>query len=445
MRSLTPVPAPQAQSRSDLDSDWRGHARLGWFVLLGGFGAFLVWAIFAPLDKGVPVNGTVIVSGQRLTIQSPSAGVVDKILVKEGQRIAAGEMMMRLQPRQAEAVADASLSSYALSLLTRERLMAELAGRKAINLPGALVRYAGESVVQQQLRTQEQLLNDRLRTRASELSAVSETIRGLEQQRIALEESWHSKDREARLLDEQARRVRSLADKGFASPAMLDDTELKRARLQSDISENRGVVRRIEAQIEETKLTRDKREGEWQQEIKARLADVQRDIENFRGQLGSAELNLSYMDVKAPISGSVLGLAVTSPGAVLAPGQKLLDIVPERPELVIEAQVPVNLIDQIHAGLPVELNFSAFQQNKTPRLKGRVSVLGADRISDPKTGMPYYPVNVTIDEDSAPKLGTNEVRPGMPVDVFIKTGERTFISYLLKPLLDRLNAALAEE
>jgi protease secretion system membrane fusion protein len=323
--------------------------------------------------------------------------------------------------------------------------MAELAGRRAISLPAALTRYSGDPVVQQQLRTQAQLLNDRLRTRESELSALNETIRGLEQQRIAIEESWQSKDREAKLLDEQARRVRSLADKGFASPAMLDDAELKRARLQSDIAENRGVVRRLEAQIQEAKLTREKREGEWQQEIKARLAEVQRDIESFRGQLGSAELNLSYMDIKAPISGSVLGLAVTSPGAVLAAGQKLLDIVPERPQLVIEAQVPVNLIDQIYPGLPVELNFSAFQQNKTPRLRGRVAVLGADRITDPKTGIPYYPVNVTIDDDSAPKLGANELRPGMPVDVFIKTGERTFVSYLLKPLLDRLNASLAEE
>jgi len=445
MRSLTPVPPPGAPSRADLDADWRGHVRLGWLVLLGGFGAFLVWAIFAPLDKGVPVNGTVIVFGQRLTLQSPSAGVIDQILVKEGQRITAGATVMRLQPRLAEAATDSSRSSYALSLLTRERLMAELAGRRAISLPAALMRYSGDPVVQQQLRTQAQLLNDRLRTRESELSALNETIRGLEQQRIAIEESWQSKDREAKLLDEQARRVRSLADKGFASPAMLDDAELKRARLQSDIAENRGVVRRLEAQIQEAKLTREKREGEWQQEIKARLAEVQRDIESFRGQLGSAELNLSYMDIKAPISGSVLGLAVTSPGAVLAAGQKLLDIVPERPQLVIEAQVPVNLIDQIYPGLPVELNFSAFQQNKTPRLSGRVAVLGADRITDPKTGIPYYPVNVTIDDDSAPKLGANELRPGMPVDVFIKTGERTFISYLLKPLLDRLNAALAEE
>jgi protease secretion system membrane fusion protein len=445
MRSLIPKRPSPAASRSDLDADWGGYVRLGWLVLLVGFGAFLVWAAFAPLDKGVPVNGTVIVSGQRLSIQSPNAGVVDKILVKEGQRVSAGTVMMRLQPRQAEAAADSSLSSYALSLLTRERLLSELAGRKAISLPVSLARYAGEPLVQQQLRIQEQLLNDRLRTRASELSALNETIRGLEQQRAALEESWQSKDREAKLLEDQARRVKSLADKGFASPAMLDDTELKRARLQSDISENRGAVRRIEAQIEETKLTRDKREGEWQQEIKGRLAEVQRDIENFRGQLGSAELNLSYMDVKTPIAGSVLGLAVTSPGAVLASGQKLLDIVPEKPVLVVEAQVPVNLIDQIHAGLPVELNFSAFQQNKTPRLKGRVAVLGADRITDPKTGMPYYPVNVTIDEESAPKLGANELRPGMPVDVFIKTGERTFISYLLKPLLDRLDAALAEE
>jgi protease secretion system membrane fusion protein len=151
------------------------------------------------------------------------------------------------------------------------------------------------------------------------------------------------------------------------------------------------------------------------------------------------------MDIKAPVSGAVLGLAVTSLGAVIAPGQKLLDIVPEQSELVVEAQVPVNLIDQVRAGLVVELMFSAFQQNKTPRLTGKVVMLGADRITDQRTGMPYYPVNVTIDAESIHKLGANELRPGMPVDVFIKTGERTFVSYLLKPISDRLNAALAEE
>lgn len=443
MKPILPPASPPEQGA--LSSDWQAHVRLGWSVLLGGFGVFLLWAIFAPLDKGVPVVGTVIVSGQRLTVQSPSAGVIEKILVKEGQPVKAGSLIMRMQPRMAEAATDASLSAYALALLTKERLIAEQSGKAFISLPSALARYSGDNAVQMQLRTQQQLLNDRLRTRLSELSALNETIRGLEQQRIALQESWQSKQREAKLLEDQSGRLKTLVDRGFASAATFDETELKRARLQSEIAENRGTVRRIESQIDEARITKEKRESEWQQEIKGRMAEVQRDIESYRGQLGSAELNLSYMDIKAPVSGAVLGLAVTSLGAVIAPGQKLLDIVPARSELVVEAQVPVNLIDQVRAGLVVELMFSAFQQNKTPRLTGKVVMLGADRITDQRTGMPYYPVNVTIDADSIPKLGANELRPGMPVDVFIKTGERTFVSYLLKPISDRLNAALAEE
>lgn len=443
MKPILPPASPPEQGA--LSSDWQAHVRLGWSVLLGGFGVFLLWAIFAPLDKGVPVVGTVIVSGQRLTVQSPSAGVIEKILVKEGQPVKAGSLLMRMQPRMAEAATDASLSAYALALLTKERLLAEQSGKALMSLPSALARYSGDNAVQMQLRTQQQLLSDRLRTRLSELSALNETIRGLEQQRIALQESWQSKQREAKLLEDQSGRLKTLVDKGFASAASFDETELKRARLQSEIAENRGNVRRIESQIDEARITKEKRESEWQQEIKGRMAEVQRDIESYRGQLGSAELNLSYMDIKAPVSGAVLGLAVTSLGAVIAPGQKLLDIVPARSELVVEAQVPVNLIDQVRAGLAVELMFSAFQQNKTPRLTGKVVMLGADRIADQRTGMPYYPVNVTIDADSIPKLGANELRPGMPVDVFIKTGERTFVSYLLKPITDRLNAAVAEE
>ncbi len=440
--------APAAQSvqlERELASDWRGFVSLGWYVLLGGFGMFLLWAVFAPLDKGVPVSGTVIVAGQRLTVQSPNPGVVQSILIKEGARVSAGDVLMRMQPKIAEAATGASLSSYALALLTKERLLAELSARNNIDLPSVLRSYANEPAVQTQMVTQRQLLLDRLRAHAAEMAALDEVMRGLEQQRIALQESWQSKQQESRLLDEQAHRMRSLVDKGFASAASLDEVELKRARLRGEMAENRGSVRRIEAQIDETRLTKDKRESEWRQDIKARIAEAQRDIDNFRGQLGSAELSLSYMEVRAPVAGEVLGLLVTTQGAVLSAGQKLLDIVPDARDLIVEAQIPVNLIDQVRTELPVELMFSAFQQNKTPRLTGKIITVGADRIIDPRSGYPYYPVNINIDQQSKSKLGQNELRPGMPVDVFVKTGERTFISYLIKPIVDRLQASLAEE
>jgi protease secretion system membrane fusion protein len=312
-------------------------------------------------------------------------------------------------------------------------------------MPANLGRYANEKNLQNQLRVQQQLLIDRLRVRAAETAGFNEALIGLNQQKIALLESQENKLRESDLLEGQKNRTRSLVEKGFASLAVLDEAELKSVRLKSEIAELQANLKRIDSQIAENRTSRERRESERQQEIKSLLLDAQRDTENFKGQLGSAEVNLSFTDIKAPVSGLVLDLGVTTPGAVLAQGAKLLDIVPSQRDLVVEAQVPVGLIDQVRSGLQVELMFSAFQQNKTPRLTGQITMVGADRITDQRTGAPYYPVNINIDATSLVNLGANELRPGMPVDVFIKTGERTFASYVGKPIVDRIKTALSEE
>jgi protease secretion system membrane fusion protein len=426
-------------------TDWSTYVRLGWAVLLLGLGSFFLWAVLAPLDKGVPVLGTVIVSGQRQIVQSPNTGVVEKILVKEGQQVAKGEILIRMYPQFAEAAADASLASYSMAMLTKERLNAELTGEPLVKVPAPLNRYANDKALHAQFLVQQQLLSDRLRVHAAEIAGFNESLIGLNQQKSALSDSHESKLREINLLEDQKNRLRSLVEKGFASRAMQDETELKLVRVHGEIAELQANLRRIDTQIAENKNNRDRRESERKQEIKSLLLDAQRDIENFKGQLGNAEINLGFTDIKAPVAGLVLGLGVTTPGAVLSQGAKLMDIVPNHSTLVVEAQVPVSLIDQVQIGLPVELMFSAFQKNKTPRLTGKISVVGADRLTEQRTGVPYYPVNVEIDSESLINLGTNELRPGMPVDVFIKTGERTFASYVMKPIMDRIKTSLSEE
>lgn len=425
--------------------DWSKQIKIGWLVMLTAVSGFFFWAALAPLDKGVPVMGTVIVSGQKQIVQNPNQGVVEKIFVKEGQAVASGQLLMRLQPEIAAAATDTSLANYALAILTVERLAAERAGSEILRMPKPLILYSSDSMVQNQLHAQQQLLLDRLITKQKELAALNESLQGLESQRIAMQESWQSKKREQQLLDDQLARLNSLIEKGFTSRATLDETELKRARLRGELAENLGTLNKIEAQIRETKLTIDRRKSEHQQEIRTQTIEAQRDIKNFSGQLDAAQINLGYSDIKAPVAGSVLGLTVTTPGAVLASGTKLMDIVPTDRVLIVEAQVPVNLIDQVRSGLEVELSFSAFQMNKTPRLTGRLTTVGADRMTDQRNGMPYYPVNVSIQSDSLRKLYPNELRPGMPVDVFIKTGERTFLSYVMKPVRDRIRSAMSEE
>ena len=442
---MNPQPNSVSANNYKLPIEWGTQIKIGWLVLMFGFGGFLLWAVFAPLDKGVPVMGTVIVSGQRLSVQNPNPGVVDKIFIKEGAHVEANQLLMRMQPKIAEAVSDTSLANYALAMLTRERLLAEQSGSTSIKMPPQLLRYTSDKIVQTQFSTQQQLLLDRLNTKKSELAGLAETIRGFESQRSSILESKVSKQREQQLIDDQLARLSTLIEKGFASRAMLDETEIKRARLRSELADMQGLINRLASQIIETRLNIEKRQSEHQQEIKTLTLEAQRDIENFRGQLGAAQINLGYTDIKSPVAGNVLGLAITTPGSVLSAGTKLMDIVPASRTLVVEAQVPVNLIDQVRNDLDVELMFSAFQLNKTPRLTGKIRTVGADRIADPRTGIPYYPVNVSINAESLNKLGNNELRPGMPVDVFIKTGERTFLSYILKPVTDRIKGAMSED
>jgi protease secretion system membrane fusion protein len=425
--------------------DWSEQIKIGWLVMLTAVSGFFLWAALAPLDKGVPVMGTVIVAGQKQIVQNPNQGVVEKIYVKEGQAVSSGELLMRLQPDIAAAASDTSLANYALAILTLERLSAERVGTDTLRMPKQLVNYSSDSMVQNQFHTQQQLLLDRLKTKRTELAALNESLLGLESQRTAMLDSGQSKKREQQLLDDQLARLNSLIERGFTSRASLDETELKRARLKGEIAENLGTLNKIDAQMREIKLTIERRKSEHQQEIRTLTLEAERDIKNFSGQLGAAKTNLGYSDIKAPVGGNILGLTVTTLGAVLAPGTKLMDIVPTDRLLIVEAQVPVNLIDQVRSGLEVELSFSAFQMNKTPRLTGKLTNVGADRMTDQRNGMPYYPVNISIQADSLKKLYPNELRPGMPVDVFIKTGERTFLSYVIKPITDRIRSAMSEE
>ncbi len=434
---LTPGRAP--------DREWRTYAILGWIALVSGLGLFIVWAVSAPIDKGVPIVGTVAVVGQRLSVQAPTPGLVDKVLVKEGQHVSAGQLLLRIQSPQSEAIMDAALASYTLVTLTKERLVAELGNRPDIMLPHELRRYSGLPGIQIQLSTQRQLLRDRMAARNAEFSSLGAAINGLKMQQTAYDDSLRFRLQELTLLEGQAERVRTLVARGFASSAALDDMELKRARARSDIAEIQGQLNRISAQITETQLNLDRRVAEYRQETKARLLEATRDFETYRSQLNSAEINVSHTEVKSPATGAILGLMVTNSGAVVSTGEQLLNVVPDQRGLSVEAQVPVHLIDQLQVGQPVELMFSAFQRNKTPRLTGNVLSIGADRLTDKRTALPYFPVNISINKEDAGNLGNNEIRPGMPVDVFIRTGERTFASYLLKPILDRFQSAITEE
>jgi protease secretion system membrane fusion protein len=174
---------------------------------------------------------------------------------------------------------------------------------------------------------------------------------------------------------------------------------------------------------------------------------VQREAQSQGARLQAMKFELANIEVKAPAAGAVVNLAVFTNGGVVPPGFKMMDIVPTDDPLVIEGQLPTNLVDKVHAGLKVELMFSAFNANRTPHIEGEVTSVAADRNVEERTGMPYYVVHVKVTPAGAKQIAQHkmDVRPGMPVELFVKTGERTMMNYLLKPIIDRAQSSMSED
>jgi protease secretion system membrane fusion protein len=429
----------------NVDTDPRAYIRTGWWIVIAGIGGFLLWASVAPLDKGVPLSGTVIVSTNRKAIQHPTGGTVDAILVKEGDHVKAGQELVHLNGVQVRANAEMRRVQYFTVRAAEARLMAERDGKGAIEFPPELFKEKDDPRVARNIRMQEHLWNSRMVAIKSELGAIDENIAGLRLQTDGLEESRDNKKMQLEFLKEQLNGMRELAKDGYVARNRLLELEQAYAQISSAISEDIGSIGRGQRQIAEFKLRRVQRQQEYQKEVRSQLSDVQREAEALANQLKGLDYDLTNAVVKAPVNGTVVGLSIFTLGGVIGPGFKMMDIVPSGDALDIEGQLPVHLIDKVHPDLPVELRFSAFNQNLTPHVPGVVTHVSADRLVDEKTGFPHYIIKVKIAPEGTEIISNLQIRPGMPVDLFVKTGERTMMNYILKPLLDHFKTSMTEE
>ncbi|MGH8807295.1 MAG: HlyD family type I secretion periplasmic adaptor subunit [Noviherbaspirillum sp.] len=429
----------------EVDTDASRHARLGWLIVLLGVGGFLLWAMFAPLDKGVPVSGTVTVSSNRKAIQHQTGGTIEDILVQEGDVVKAGQPLLRMNDVQAKSAAEMTRVQYFTARAAEARLIAERDGKKSISFPPELEGAKNDPRVGNNIGLQAQLFASRQASLQSELAALDETVAGLKLQVGGLQESLESQKQQQQFLKEQLEGMRDLAKEGYVARNRLLDLERTYAQVNGGMSENIGNIGRAQRQIAELNLRRIQRQQDYQKEVRAQLSDVQKEAEALANRLVSQDFDLANVLVKAPVDGTVVAMNVFTRGGVIPGGFRMMDLVPADDPLIVDGQVPTHLIDKVHKDLEVELIFAAFNQNKTPHVAGKVTQVSADRLIDEKTGMPYYKMQAMVTAEGKKQLQDLQVRPGMPVEVFIKTGERTMMSYLLKPIFDRVNMALTEE
>lgn len=441
MRALT---QPEQLAWYEGSFSERAYLRWGLWLVIVGFGGFLCWASFAPLDRGVPVSGSVVVTGNRKAVQHPGGGVIAQLRVHDGEKVQAGQVLVVMNTVTTQTRHDALQSQLRSLQLQMARWAAERTGESEIVLLPDLAAVRDEPEVVEQLALQRQLLINRRAALRSELAAIDEGVAGTQALLSGMQSLLSSKQQQKRLLNEQLSGIRGLAAKGYVARNQLLSMEGELASVEGEISQTHGSIGRLQRQAIELRLQAQQRRDEYSKEVNTQLADGQAQIAALKNQLEKAQADLQDTQIKAPVAGTVVGMAVFTEGGVIQAGQQLMEIVPEDSPMEVEARVPVELIDKVHQALPVELLFSAFDQSTTPRVAGEVTMVGADRLVDEQTGKPYYALRVKVTQEGMDKLQGLTIRPGMPVEGFIRTGERSLMNYLLKPLTDRLHLALTE-
>jgi protease secretion system membrane fusion protein len=421
-KGLKPVEVEESDIR-------RGAAK--WFM--GFFAVFLLWATLAPIDAGVTVQGSVSVLGNRKAIQHPTGGVVQEIMVKEGAQVEAGEVLLRINPLKTEAEMTGVELQYINLLATESRLKAERDNATTITWTEEIDKHFKEddARVAEAKALQVQLFNSRRAEYNSQVSSLNEQISGLS---VML----NSRRIQQRSLDEEMTNTRKLAKDGFVPMAQANQAERQKSDIDSSIASTQADIARARLQISQLRSALLK-------DIDNQLQEIQKNRDAMSSRLDSAKFDRDLAEVKAPVSGSVVGLKVFTVGGVITSGQVLMEVVPKDETLIVQAKIPATIIDKVRVGMPTDMRFTAFNQSTTPIIPGVVSVVGADKEpgANPNEGE-FYLGQVETTKEGLELLGSLKVQPGMPVDVIIKAGERTFMSYLLKPLSDKTARAFKD-
>jgi protease secretion system membrane fusion protein len=443
--NVIPIPKPPAaEAANAVDLNDARPRRWGWWLVLFGLGGFFTWAALAPLDEGVPTPGSVIVSGNRKAVQPLVGGKISAILVKDGDEVKPGQVLVRFDDTQARSQFDAALGQWYGSAAVEARLAAERLGQGSIAFPERLREARGDPRAVQAMQLQTQLFATRRQAIESEKNVIRESIRGLEAQAQGLEDATRARKEQLRLLTEEITRQRELAEQGFLARNRVSEQERALAAVMGAIAEDAGNIGRTRQQIAEYRARLLARDQEFRRDVESQLTDVQREASTLTSRLQALEFELANTEIRSPAEGIVVGLAVHTVGGVVGTGAPMMEVVPRNEPLKIEAQVAPHLIDKVHPGLEVDILFPAFQQATTPHIPGRVMQVSADVLTEPKSGVTYYKASVEVSPEGMAKLKHHQIRAGMPAEVFIRTGERTLLNYLTKPLLDRLNRSLTE-
>lgn len=423
---------------------------IGWPVSVGviaivlGLGGFGAWASVAPLEGAVLANGTVTTLGRNKLIQHLEGGIIKQVLVREGDSVAEGQPLVILDGTSALGARNRLQAQLDALAALEARAVAERDGLDDVAFPKGLLDPAKGPEVQAAIADQRAEFLAGLQRHKAEMGILDQQIAALKEEITGIEAQQKAVGLQLQLATEGKTGLQALLDK-----ALVAKTQVLQLRAQE--ADLIGQSGQLTSSIAKAKQNIAEKEQEQLRLVNARLedagkslSDVRRQRADLQEQLRTAEDTLNRTTVLAPDSGTVTNLAQLGPGSVVSPGQRLLEIVPDQAELVVEAHIRPQDVDEVHVGQNARLAFSALDQRITPQIGGEVTYVSADRLENERTGEAYYLARLKISSEPVQGFDRKKVGAGQPAEVYITTGQRTFLTYVIEPIAKTVTRAIRE-
>lgn len=433
------------ESELAIDDGASSSIRFGLLVLLVFLGLTGYWLYSAPLDSAVIAPGVIKVEGNRKAVQHLDGGIVRELLVKEGDLVQRGQVMLRLDPVQPRAAVDILLGQLDSLRAQEARLKTERDGDLVIQFPPELMARAGVPAAADAMRAEQQLFAARRASLEAQLSVQRQTVLQLNEQTRGLQEQVVALERQRALIKEELDGTRDLYEQGYATKTRLLALERAAAALGGQVAEYRGTLGRARYGISQAEAQMEQAKRDRLQQVSTDLSGVQSRLNDTSERLNAARDVLDRVEIKAPETGYVVGLTAFTVGGVINRGDRIMEIVPEGSQMVIEARLRPEDAKDVHDGMRTEVHLSAYKSRGMPIIHGKVIGRSADRFTDPRTGEGFYTAQVEIDEMELKSLPDVKLAPGMPAEVIVPTGSRTALQYLVEPITSTFRKSFKEK
>ncbi len=425
-------------------SDWRGIAVAGYAVIILTFGVVGVWAAVAKLDKAVVAPGFVAVETNRKSVQHFEGGMVREIFIKEGDHVTKGEVLFSLKKVQAQANNDLVKNQLDSGLALEARLLAERDQKENITWPEEFSGRSAEPLLARIMTDQIHQFQERHASLEGQVSVLESRIEQLTMgiKGIAIEKD--STEKQVGYINDELVNLRDLGKKQLVPMTRVYAMERERTRLEGVIGHSIADTAKAQSSIGEIKIQIQQLRQKFQEDIASSLLDVRQKIADARERVTVAGDVLNRVEIVAPLDGTVQNLKVFTVGQVLRPAETLLEIVPDEEPLVVNAQFSPNDIDTVYGGQQAEIRFPAFHSREIPLMMGRIESISHDRLMDEQTRQFYFLGVISLDRSDIPEEYRPRIRPGMPAEVVVASGERTVLSYIVSPLSESLRKSFRE-